>query len=138
MNTIPLPSQMPDAEGNTSASVRALRTLGGFVIWTALAGFFATQLYFAGLSWKVALAWTLPRWYSWGLVTPLIFRLDRRLAAAFSFPRRLILHVPLALIWTAITVAIRLAARPLRGSALPDNLHLYLLDRFYSDLPIAR
>lgn len=110
--------------------------LGAFVMWTALAVFFATQLYFAGLTWKVALAWTLPRWYAWGLVTPLIFRLDRRLAGASPLPVRVALHVPLALIWTGITVALRLAARPLRGGALPEDFHVYLLDRFYSDLPI--
>ena len=67
-----------------------------FLLWTAIAGFFATQLYFAGLPWSRALSWTLPRWYSWGLVTPFIFRLDRRLAISTTLPMRLALHVPLA------------------------------------------
>ena len=119
-----------------AASGRVLRLFGVFLLWTAIAGFFATQLYFAGLPWRRALAWTLPRWYAWGLVTPLIFRLDRRLASATTLPLRVALHVPLGLAWTAITIALRLAARPLRGSPLPADFHIYLLDRFYSDLPI--
>jgi two-component system, LytTR family, sensor kinase len=137
VHTTALPSQtVGDLNTDAPLSSRALRASGAFVLWTALAGVFATQLYFAGLPWSVALAWTLPRWYSWGLVTPLIFRLDRRLAAAATLPVRLALHVPLALVWTAVTIALRLATRPLRGSALPDDVQMYVLDRFYSDLPI--
>jgi two-component system, LytTR family, sensor kinase len=107
-----------------------------FLLWTAIAGFFGTQLYFAGLPWSRALAWTLPRWYSWGLVTPFIFRLDRRLASRTTLPVRVALHVPLGLAWTAVTIALRLAARPMRGTPLPTDFNAYLLDRFYSDLPI--
>ena len=109
---------------------------GVFLLWTVIAVLFASQLYFAGLPWRRALDWTLPRWYAWGLVTPLVFRLDRWLARATPFPVRVGLHVPLGVAWTAITIALRLAVRPLRGSPLPDDYHAYLLDRFYSDLPI--
>ena len=49
-------------------SHRALRVFGVFLLWTAIAVLFATQLYFAGLPWSRALDWTLPRWYAWGLV----------------------------------------------------------------------
>jgi two-component system, LytTR family, sensor kinase len=118
------------------ASHRALRVFGVSLLWTVIAVLFATQLYFAGLPWSRALDWTLPRWYAWGLVTPLIFRLDRWLAGATTFPVRVALHLPLAVVWTAITIGLRLAVRPLRGSPLPDDYHAYLLDRFYSDLPI--
>lgn len=136
VNTIALATQTAGLDAEAPAPRRVLRTLAAFAIWTALAGIFATQLYFAGLPWKVALAWTLPRWYSWGLVAPLIFRLDRWLAAAARLPVRVALHVPLASIWTAVTIGLRLAVRPLRGAGLPDDFHVYLLDRFYSDLPI--
>ena len=136
MNTIALPSQTAGLDAAIPLSTRILRGLAAFAIWTALAAFFATQLYLAGLPWSVALSWTLPRWYSWGLVTPFIFRLDRWLARTRGLTARVALHVPLALVWTAITIALRLVARPLRGSPLPDNYHAYLLDRFYSDLPI--
>ena len=129
-------AQAGGLERGRSAASRLLRAAGVFLLWTAIAGFFATQLYFAGLPWSRALSWTLPRWYSWGLVTPFIFRLDRRLATSTTLPVRLALHVPLAFVWTAITIALRLAARPLRGSPIPEDMYLYLLDRFYSDLPI--
>jgi two-component system, LytTR family, sensor kinase len=117
--------------------VRVLKSVvGAFLLWTALAGVFATQLYFAGLSWAQALSWTLPRWYSWGLATPIIFGLDRWLAARTALPVRVALHVPLAVVWSTLTILLRLAVRPLRGSPLPPNFAAYFLDRFYSDLLI--
>jgi len=125
----------PDAPGR--AYGRTLITwLGAFALWTAIALVFATQLYFAGLPWAQALSWTLPRWYSWGLVTPAVFWLDRRLAASSSLPVRVALHVPLGAVWTTITILLRLAARPVRGAVLPNDFGAYFLDRFYSDLPI--
>ena len=89
---------------------------GVFLLWTAIAIFFATQLYFAGLTWQNALAWTLPRWYAWGLVAPCVFWLDRRLAATTTLPVRLALHVPLGVVWTSATILLRLTSRFLRGS----------------------
>jgi two-component system LytT family sensor kinase len=116
---------------------RTLRVLFGvFALWTAIAFVFATQLYFAGLPWKVALAWTLPRWYSWGLLTPAVFWLDRRLAEATTLPLRVALHVPLGVAWASVAILLRLVARPLRGSAFPADFTDYFLDRFYSDLLI--
>ena len=136
MSTTASPAQAGGFETSRPATSRLLRAAGAFLLWTAIAVFFATQLYFAGLPWGRALAWTLPRWYSWGLVTPFIFRLDRRLASSTTLPVRVALHVPLGLAWTAVTIALRLAARPMRGTPLPLDFNAYLLDRFYSDLPI--
>jgi signal transduction histidine kinase len=110
--------------------------VGVFLLWTAVVAVFATQLYFAGLSWQRALAWTLPRWYAWGLVTPGIFWLDRRLAARTSFTTRVILHVPLGVFWTSATIGLRLLSRGVRGAAIPPSYGQFFLDRFYSDLPI--
>jgi len=116
---------------------RLLRVwFGAFLLWTAIAGVFATQLYFAGLSWQQALAWTLPRWYAWGLVTPGIFWMDRRLAATTSFTTRVVLHVPSAVIWTSVTIVLRLVTRGIRGAVIPQDFSRFFLDRFYSDLPI--
>jgi LytS/YehU family sensor histidine kinase len=47
---------------------------------------------------------------------------------------RVALHVPLGLAWTSVAILLRLIVRFARGS-FPD-LGPYLLDRFYSDLPI--
>jgi two-component system LytT family sensor kinase len=128
---------LDDDPAAASSPLRVVKAvLGAFLLWTALAGVFATQLYFAGLSWSQALSWTLPRWYSWGLATPLIFWLDRWIAARTSLPVRVALHVPLAVVWSTLTILLRLAVRPLRGSALPPDFAEYFLDRFYSDLLI--
>jgi two-component system LytT family sensor kinase len=106
------------------------------LLWTALAVVFATQLYFAGLPWSQAVAWSLPRWYSWGVLTPAIFWADRRIGRARSLPLRVALHVPLGVFWTALALVLRLATRPLRGGALPLDIADYVLDRVYSDLLI--
>ncbi len=116
---------------------RALTSfLAWLLLWTALAVVFASQLYFAGLPWPQALAWSIPRWYSWGLIAPAIFWLDRRIGRGHSLPVRFALHVPLGLWWTTVSIAIRLATRPLRGANVPEDLSAFFLDRFYSDLLI--
>jgi len=132
-----LPSQM-DAGRITPAKTfaRALKVwFGVFLLWTAIAGVFATQLYFAGLSWSNALAWTLPRWYTWGLATPVIFWFDRRLAESTTLTARLALHVPLGVLTTFAVILLRLANRFASGT-FPSDLGDHFLDRMYSDLPI--
>lgn len=109
---------------------------GAFLFWTALGAFFASQLRFAGLRWGIALAYSMPRWYSWGLLTPAIVRFDRRLGRNRSLAARVAWHVPIGIAWTCLAIAIRLATRPLRGSPPIDSLSQYFLDRFYWDLLI--
>ena len=106
------------------------------LLWTALAIVFATQLYFAGLPLAQALAWSIPRWYSWGLLTPAVFWVDKRIGRALSFPARIAVHVPLGVFWTTVSIGLRLATRPLRGAPVPPNLANFFIDRFYSDLLI--
>jgi two-component system LytT family sensor kinase len=116
---------------------RWLKTfLWAALLWTALAVVFATQLYFAGLAWPLALAWSIPRWYSWGLLTPAVFWLDKRIGRDWPLPARVAMHVPLGVFWTTVSIGLRLATRPLRGAVVPDNLTAFFLDRFYSDLLI--
>jgi LytS/YehU family sensor histidine kinase len=78
----------------------------------------------------------VPRWYSWGLLTPAVFWLDKRLGGGLPLPFRVALHVPLGVGWTTTSIALRLAARPLRGLGMPADLSTFFLDRFYSDLLI--
>jgi two-component system, LytTR family, sensor kinase len=117
-----------------SAGRRVLIVLAAFLLWTTLALVFASQLYLAGLSWPLAIAWSLPRFYAWGLVTPAVFAIDRWLARRFSIPARVAWHVPLAVAVTTLTVVLRLVRR-LLGSDPPDIAEFFL-DRFYADLPI--
>jgi two-component system LytT family sensor kinase len=106
------------------------------LLWTALAVVFASQLYFAGLPWRQALAWSIPRWYSWGVLAPAVFWLDKRIGRGRALPIRVALHVPLGVLFTALSLALRLATRPLRGGEIPSDLFAYVLDRLYSDLLI--
>jgi hypothetical protein len=106
------------------------------LLWTALAVVFATQLYFAGLPWAQALAWSIPRWWSWGVITPAVFWLDRRIGRHVSLPQRVASHVPLGIFWTTLSIVLRLITRPLRGALVPPDLTAFFLDRAYSDLMI--
>lgn len=107
-----------------------------FLFWTTIGVFFAAQLHFAGMAWSTALEWSLPRWYTWGLVTPAIFRLDRRLIESLALGWRILLHIPLAIAWTLLAIALRLIVRPLRGASLPNNVAAFFLERLGPDLTI--
>jgi signal transduction histidine kinase len=106
------------------------------LFWTGLGVFFASQLVLAGLPWRVALSFSMPRWYSWGLLTPGVFWLDRRIGAARSLGARVALHVPLGIAWTSLSIVLRLVSRPLRGAAWPADVGAFFLERFYWDLLI--
>jgi signal transduction histidine kinase len=110
--------------------------LWSVLFWTALGIFFAAQLHFAGLAWRVAFEWSLPRWYTWGLLTPAVFWLDRRLIDRFPLGWRIALHVPLALAWTSFAILLRLAIRPLRGATLPTDFGAFYFERFSADVVI--
>jgi two-component system, LytTR family, sensor kinase len=117
---------------------RAIR-LGfwSFLFWTGLGLFFASQLVFAGLPWSVALSFSMPRWYTWGLLASGVFWVDRRLGATLkSLGARVALHVPVGIACTCLSIVIRLVSRPLRGSPWPPNVWEFFLERFYWDLLI--
>ena len=120
--------------------VRALRlAFWAALFWTALALFFASEIYALAdgrLSWSEALWWSLPRWYVWGLLTPGVFWVDRRLGRNRTLAGRAALHVPLGLGWTGLSIVIRLVIRPLRGSAWPADVSQFFLERVYWDLLI--
>lgn len=106
------------------------------IFWTALGLFFASQLYFAGLPWRVAMTFSMPQWYAWGLLTPAIFWVDRRFLGNTNPVARVMWHVPLGFGWTLLCITLRLVTRPLRGAPPPANLTQFFLERFYWDLLI--
>ena len=53
-------------------------------------------------SWIDAARESMPRWYVWALLVPLVAWSDRRLAARRPLGARVLLHVPLGLWWTAV------------------------------------
>jgi two-component system, LytTR family, sensor kinase len=121
----------------TSRVARVLRlTLLAALFWTALGVFFASQLVLAGLPWSVALSFSLPRWYTWGLLTPGVLWADRRIGAGAGVAARVAWHLPLGVAWTLLSIVIRLVSRPLRGSPWPPSVADFFLERFYWDLLI--
>ncbi len=106
------------------------------LLWTGLGVFFSSQLWLAGLPWGTALAFSMPRWYSWGLLTPAIVWVDKRLLGRQALTWRVGWHVPLGICFTLLAIWLRLMTRPLRGSGPPDSVLEFFLERFYWDLLI--
>lgn len=132
-----------DAGEVKSGGARAFRALTfGFwyaLFWTALSFFFASQIVLLGgqrVTWGLALSFTMPRWYVWGALVPVVFWLDRRLVAGRSLATRVALHVPLAVAVTLLSIVIRVVIRPLRGAPWPNDMWAFFLERFYWDLLI--
>lgn len=131
------PTDGTPGRGGRSRRARLVRlVVFSFLFWTTIGVFFASQLHFAGLAWREALEWSLPRWYTWGLVTPTIFWLDRRLIERLAIGWRIVLHLPLAIAWTLCTITLRLIVRPLRGAAFPADVSTFFLERLGPDLTI--
>jgi two-component system, LytTR family, sensor kinase len=74
----------------------------GFCIFT-LVGLFFSVRGSQGIS-VASLRVALTRWYVWGALTPFIILLDRRFALFQSFAKRLLLHLPASVLWTAVFV----------------------------------
>ena len=138
-------NQAPAEENERSVAARdrlarVLKlTLWAALLWTALSVFFASQIYILSggrVAWLEALSFTAPRWYVWGLLTPLIFWVDRRLGAKRTPNARVALHVPLCIAFTVLSIVIRLLTRPIRGSPWPPSIAEFFLERFYWDVLI--
>jgi signal transduction histidine kinase len=104
-----------------------------------MAVFFASQIYLltdGRVSWGSALSLSAPRWYVWGLLTPVVFWIDRRIGAGRSLASRVALHVPLGIAATCLSIVIRLLTRPLRGSPWPASVAAFFIERFHWDVVI--
>jgi sensor histidine kinase YesM len=115
---------------------RKLKLIAGAVLfWTALSVFFALQIYLLdkNASWHTAFAQAAPQWYVWGLLTPAISWLDRKMGSR-SVSRRVVLHIPLGIAMTLAAITIRLISRPLRGAIWPPSVTDFYLGRFNWDL----
>src|SRR5215510_7682198 len=104
--------ESPGSAGEVSGSTitRALRlTLWAALFWTGLAIFFASQIVFitrGRVPWGTAFSFSAPRWYVWGLLTPLVFWIDRRLGAGRTLKSRVALHIPLGVAMTLLSVVL--------------------------------
>lgn len=93
----------------------------GVLVWTGVTLFFSTQrLVASGGGWEVfqeSLRRSLPQWYVWGLLSPLVFRADDWAKGdGASLRRRILRHVPLAVLFVTLYVVLRLVADGLLGN----------------------
>ena len=134
-------SVSPISEGLWPRRIQHALTLvfWSVLLWTALALLFATQIYVlrnGQVSWAQALAWVMPRWYVWGLLTPAIVWVDRRVGARRTFGARIAWHIPLGLGWISLSILIRFALDSFGTTVEPINPARFFLERFYWDLVV--
>ena len=87
---------------------RWVRWCSGFAIWTLLGLSFAVRSYLSALqsnlnvSWKNMISAYLADFYSWGLVSPLIFRLAKRFELLKRLPINLLIHLGLSAVFSFV------------------------------------
>ncbi len=97
------------------AGTRAGRILVALFVWTAIGAVFALPMMSAG-AWRQPLISSLAQWWSWALVTPLIFAADRRLPfTGRQLARRVAAHGLASLVFTAIYLYVFTAMRAAMG-----------------------
>lgn len=95
---------------------RISRVLIAAVAWTILGVVFALPDLSGHGSWHSALLISFTQWWAWGLLTPLIIAVDRRLPfSGKQLPRRVATHLLLSLPFTFAYVYVSAALRALLG-----------------------
>jgi signal transduction histidine kinase len=88
----------------------------GFCVWTLLGLSFALSSYLGArqdnvqLSWRRTIIGYLSDFYLWGLLSPFIFRLARRFELRDKFPRNLLIHIGISVVFSFVVLS---AATPL-------------------------
>ncbi len=94
---------------------RAARWIAAFLLWTALGVLFALPALSSG-HWSRALLGAFAQWWSWGLVTPLIFWADARLPFQENQLRmRILAHLLASVALTSLYFYVLVAMRALLG-----------------------
>jgi signal transduction histidine kinase len=84
--------------------------------WTAIGGIFALPMATSS-GWRQSLSSSLAQWWSWGLMTPLIFVVDRWLPfSGKQLARRVLAHALASLLFTSVYLYIFTAARATLGT----------------------
>ena len=96
-------------------SNRAVRALVSIFFWTTIGFIFALPMMLEG-PWRKSLLSSLAEWWSWGLLTPFIFAVDRRLPIpARQLGRRVAAHGLGCLVFTAIYLYVFFVIRAATG-----------------------
>jgi two-component system, LytTR family, sensor kinase len=103
---------------------RSRHWLAAFAFWTLVILLYSTGTEMRGqtLDWSQSLRTALAAWVGWALLVPLILRVDRLLPVARdALIPRLLLHIPLSLVFTlAFTLLFYGASQMLGAPADPD------------------
>lgn len=101
-----------------------LKSLLWVAAWTLISLFFSSSAYFSqrqmgGMSGTFLDAWkqSLIQWYAWGALSLVIIRIDRWIPRDYSLARRLAMHLPLSVVFTAAHLATLQAMRYISGDA---------------------
>ena len=88
---------------------RSLRWIAAILLWSTLGLLFALPSLSSG-NWRSMLVASLAQWWSWGLVTPLIYWIDRRLPfKEDQLGRRILAHLPVSVVLTIVYYYVLLA-----------------------------
>src|SRR5579871_836392 len=94
---------------------RSLRWLAAALLWSAL-GLLFTLPNLASGQWGSMLVGSLAQWWSWGLVTPLIFWIDRRLPLREDqLGWRILAHLPTSVAVTILYFYVTITLASLFG-----------------------
>jgi signal transduction histidine kinase len=114
------------------------KALLALAFWSGLGLLFSTQIYFLSPdgSWIAATKAAMPRWYAWGLLTPLLIATDRRLLRRRSLRLRLALHLPLGLLFALAVEMLRYGAEVAFTAGNPEAAFSFILRGAYWDILI--
>lgn len=132
------PSQPSWLGGPTRPRHSVWQATLALAFWTGVGLLFSTQLYFLTPdgSWLAAMTSAMPRWYAWGLLTPLIFLADRRLLRGRPLPWRLFLHFPLGLLFALVVDVFRYGAAVAFSGAAAGPALPFIVRGLYWDILI--
>jgi signal transduction histidine kinase len=112
--------QQPNSVFLQSRISRAALAAAG---WSIIGCIFALPNINAANGWRMPLLSALALWWSWGLLSPLIFAADLRLPFSETQPlKRIAAHLALSLFFTSLLVYVLLAVRALLGLGLLSAL----------------
>lgn len=102
---------------NNEHSLRR-RVAATTLFWTSIGLVFALPMMGAGADWRAPLLTSLAQWWSWGLLTPLIIAVDRRLPfSRAQSPRRLAAQLALGVAAAVAQTYLRALLAALLGTA---------------------
>jgi two-component system LytT family sensor kinase len=103
--------------------------------WTALGLVLAIQSYllWPKVTFTDAMYATMPRCYLWALLAPFIFAADHRILGRFTPARRILAHIPLAMLFTSIAMALEYAVQRIFHVGFgPDAAGQFFLQNFFA------